>query len=549
MVGSLNLVDMDSDAEDAEVVQEPEKAPAQLLREKITQKRWDLRQRILSDINLDESLIGADDDVFEEELYCPWRVQESNAFQVYIEKGREESHEVKLKRTKIPPKKLLEMIGRWVLTLTSSHTHHKSTHHESLSSLVAKERLKSAKGNKATAEVSIYSLIDSTERLSHLPRVSLFSKVCGLASGFELYQGGAKVLVHLIKQCFGSQSTSAERLEDEGNCWLSGDVADSVVNVFFDTNPYWRISKWDDACSFYGVDPPFSDPGLRLGVAAELASLMTTVGEIDAKDRRRLPSDIRGAGITQVVIDADRLMDKMYTHWVVERSRVARELEAAELHRIKLERRMQQDRMQELKAAQDRPFTESEQHYLKKGVLRHGVGSWEQILKDERYVLVYRTKERLEAEWQRIALRRKQREKKRWNWRRWPWNPEWEWGGLKVSEAGLQGASGGFDLWAAIEGQGHVVSDDEEEEELVDSDSTFFSDSEADLEDEEDDALPETEIDEVREGGGQGEEGLGRTFVTQGESNPKKTKGMRPSASAPEIGGSAKPSPYLVKMT
>ena len=38
MVGSLNLVDMDSDAEDAEVVQEPEKAPAQLLREKITQK-------------------------------------------------------------------------------------------------------------------------------------------------------------------------------------------------------------------------------------------------------------------------------------------------------------------------------------------------------------------------------------------------------------------------------------------------------------------------------------------------------------------------------
>ena len=44
-----------------------------------------------------------------------------------------------------------DMIARWMLTLVSVHTHHKTTN-ESLASIVYKERLKASKGLKSTAD-------------------------------------------------------------------------------------------------------------------------------------------------------------------------------------------------------------------------------------------------------------------------------------------------------------------------------------------------------------------------------------------------------------
>ena len=45
--------------------------------------------------------------------------------------GKKKSHEAKLKRNKIPPKKMNDMIARWMLSLVSIHTHHKNTNESS----------------------------------------------------------------------------------------------------------------------------------------------------------------------------------------------------------------------------------------------------------------------------------------------------------------------------------------------------------------------------------------------------------------------------------
>ena len=480
------------------------------------------------------------DQMVVEERPCCWREDETSVLYPYLEKAREETSETKLKRTKISPKKLNDMIARWILTLVSNHTHHKFTN-EPLPSIVYKERLKTAKGVKAATETQILTLIDSLIRLKSFPRVALFAKVCGIFpdEGYPLYSSGAKVLVYLIKHCFGMQTSSLERLEEEGTCWLSADAADSCLQNFYESNSHWTLEKWFSSCDEYGVHRPWTDTKLRLQLAADLASIMTTVGEIDAKDRRRLPGDIRGAGLTQVIIDADRLMDTMYSAWVKERSRVYQELESAEQHRIKVLRRMQQEQQLDVRKAQDRPFTEAEKHYLKKGVVRHGL-SFDKILSDERYVLVHRTEKRLAEEWGKISRRRKARETKRWNWRRWPWNSEWEWGGLKVGDESVGGEEE-FDIWGALESQGCFQSDDDDD--VVASDSTYFSDSSDDGDMDENSLDDEEKICGAKSND---------TFITSSEMdasilgnlNNKKAQqreiSLAPSASAPAIGEGSK---------
>ena len=87
-------------------------------------------------------------------------------------------------------------------------------------------------------------------------------------------------------------NASAERMEEDGSVWLSADVTDTCVQVCL-IKIYWNLEKWHDSCYKYNVNLPWSDGNIRLDLAANLASIMTTVGDIDAKDRRRLPSDIR----------------------------------------------------------------------------------------------------------------------------------------------------------------------------------------------------------------------------------------------------------------
>ena len=99
----------------------------------------------LTDLNINEieSLQGgpsSDGNVRFHTPDCPWRENMVSPIRQYLDR-EEESHEAKLKRNKIPPKKINDMIARWILTLVSIHTHHKNTN-ESLAHVVYKERVK-----------------------------------------------------------------------------------------------------------------------------------------------------------------------------------------------------------------------------------------------------------------------------------------------------------------------------------------------------------------------------------------------------------------------
>lgn len=540
------------------------------------QRRDDRRLEILKQLNINgiESLQGGPSshgNVCFHAPDCPWRENMISPIQQYLDR-EEESHEAKLKRNKIPPKKINDMIARWILTLVSIHTHHKNTN-ESLAHVVYKERVKASKGLKSIADNYIMSLLDTVVRLSHLPRVCVFGKVAGLypEDGYPFYPESAKILVYLVKLCFGMQTASAERMEENGSVWLSAEVADTCVQSMFDQNPYWNLEKWHNSCTKYNVNLPWSNVNIRSDLAANLASIMTTVGDIDAKDRRRLPSDIRGAGVTQIIIDADRLMDVMFSAFVSERCRVERELEEAEIHRLKVQRRIEQTYQQQLRNVQLRPFVALERHYLKKGVKRFGVGSWKRILNDKRYVLVHRTEEILEQEWRKIAARRDKREKRRWDWRRWPWNPEWEWGGLIVSQddSASDATNADIDLWSLIEGQGYYESEDDVDEDEFDSDSTHYTDSSEGECFEEDDNIMENvpqiidntnmyhdqekyqKVDSTSENMEMNKEDGDSFFVTSGggKKNGRRKRnigGMMQSSSAPALGAKMKKSPYVV---
>ena len=108
------------------------------------QRRDDMRNEILGTLNVNQNEnLGAGQVSFEVPD-CPWRANVISPLQQYVDR-EEESHEAKLKRNKIPPKKINEMCARWILTLVSIHTHHKNTN-ESLASVVYKERVKASKG-------------------------------------------------------------------------------------------------------------------------------------------------------------------------------------------------------------------------------------------------------------------------------------------------------------------------------------------------------------------------------------------------------------------
>ena len=206
------------------------------------------------------------------------------------------------------------------------------------------------------------------------------------------------------------------------------------------------------------------------------------------------------------------------------------------------------------------------------GVKRFGVGSWKRILNDKRYVLVHRTEEILEQEWRKIAARREKREQRRWDWRRWPWNPEWEWGGLIVSQddSTSDATNADIDLWALIEGQGYYESEDDVDEDEFDSDSTHYTDSSEGEYFEEDDNMMEDvpqitfadnanmnhrqekyqKLESTLEHVEMNQEDGDNFFVTSGGGKKSRRKrnngGMIQSSSAPVLGAKMKKSPYVV---
>ena len=215
-------------------------------------------------------------------------------------------------------------------------------------------------------------------------------------------------------------------------CWISSDVAEGVLRNLFNGEPNWNLEHWKGTCKNYCVPPMWHDPLDRRDLNQQIAASTTLVGEIEPKDRRSLPADLKNSGFNTRITDLDQFLVATLVSWLELRRRTIEALEAVEHRRVAKERMELEARREALRVAQDRPFEREEVRYLKLGVKRHGVGEWESILRDQRLVFVHRTANRLSHEWAVVAHRRHRREQRRWDWRRWPWNPEWEWGALKV---------------------------------------------------------------------------------------------------------------------
>ena len=56
--------------------------------------------------------------------------------------------------------------------------------------------------------------------------------------------------------------------------------SDSCVQNMFEQNPYWNLEKWHESCYKYNVNLPWSDHVKRSELAADLARIITTVGDL-----------------------------------------------------------------------------------------------------------------------------------------------------------------------------------------------------------------------------------------------------------------------------
>ena len=367
-----------------------------------------------------------------------------------------------------------------------------------LTDIVLRDRLKASKGNEEMVNSYLDILVRSVVHFKSSPRIYLFGLLCGLfpEQGWGFAPNAGSVLVSALRQAVrDSPSFEVSALSKAQTVWVSGDVGESILRHLYADDRGWSLRHWTSACRNARVATMWESELDRRELANAVQATHSNVGEIEPKDRRALPPELKNAGFNAVVCDLDKFLVAIMSAWLDLRRRISEDLETVERERVAKERIDLEQRRQELRSAQDRLFTREEVRYLKLGVRRHGTGRWLRVLNDPRLVFVHRTPARLEHEWAIIADRRERREQRRWDWRRWPWNPEWEWGALKVvakpkqEEGGEQEATAAkqelfredWDVWDDMD-----VTDDEEDAELVNSSS--------------DDTA--TDSDEEEEGGG-----------------------------------------------
>ena len=89
---------------------------------------------------------------------------------------------------------------------------------------------------------------------------------------------------------------------------------------------------------------------------------------------------------------------------------------------------------------------------IKRGVARYGDA--EKMEQDDRvfavlsgskrYDFLHRLPKDIKSEWEWMFIESKRKERRKWNWKRWPWDSEFNWGGLLV----IPGEVGVFALTA-----------------------------------------------------------------------------------------------------
>jgi hypothetical protein len=367
------------------------------------------------------------------------------------------------RRSFIPVAKLTGLVGYWLgLYYTQTRAFQKavaskvgpgsgSGSAESMAApllpdVVIRDRLKASKGKHDVVETYLDILVRSIVQFKYVPRIYLFGLLCGLypEEGYGGYApSSGLVFVAAIRQVMrDSPSFDLGSLTKATTIWIAGIVAESVIRVLFADDHWWTMKLWGPDCKHARIKPMWSDEAARRSLTEDMKETMSQVGNIEPKDRRALPPELKTAGFNARVCDLDKYLCALLTTWLEQRRGVMERLDVVEMRRLEKESSDLEMKRIALHEAQDRPFSKEEVRYLKLGVKRHGIGYWADMLRDNRLIFVHRTVDRLEHEWHIITHRRERREQRRWDWRRWPWNPEWEWGALQVVPASMMGNQG-----------------------------------------------------------------------------------------------------------
>ena len=412
------------------------------------------------------------------------------------------------RRSFIPVTKLSGLVGYWLgLYYAQTRTFQKSTASklgsgsgsaESMAApllpdVVIRDRMKASKGNGKVVEQYLDILVRSIVQFKYVPRVYLFGLLCGLypEDGWSYASSAGLVFVSALRQILrDAPSFDVGAISKANTVWVADMVAESCVRVLFADDTWWSMKPWMDDCKNARVQSMWYAEESRRTLNADVHATFSLVGNIEPKDRRALPPELKNAGFNASVSDLDKLLCVLLTTWIEQRRITMEQLDAVESRRLEKESQELEMKRAALRQAQERPFSKLEVRHLKLGVRRHGVGQWIDMLRDSRLSFVHRTPGRLEHEWNIIVHRRERREQRRWDWRRWPWNPEWEWGALQVVPKNMQEEKEVGDndeeegqyredwgVWDDMD-----ITDDENDQELVrsSSDNTATDDSDED---------------------------------------------------------------------
>ena len=96
-----------------------------------------------------------------------------------------------------------------------------------------------------------------------------------------------------------------------------------------------------------------------------------------------------------------------------------------------------------LTEAQQRPWSPTELENIMRGVARYGNAEvmeqddrvYAALSTGRRFEFLHRRPEDIQSEWEWMFKEAKRKERRKWNWKRWPWDSEFNWGGLLVLPA------------------------------------------------------------------------------------------------------------------
>lgn len=298
---------------------------------------------------------------------------------------------------------------------------------------------------RGKADWELCQLFEAVHRFSaNSKRIRLFGRVCGILREKDdpsPYNAKAdSVLFAVIKRWVSmlkSKLSVAEFFdldEKDGKAWMVSKKLEKGCDELFSTCPAWTFDHLLSSLKEYKVKRPWMKRREELRLKLEgLRRSTKTMGF--------LSGELRGASrITNV----DSALYEIMRIWFEEAKDLFLSLNVAQKLKVDAEQREFDRKYAILEDARTRPWSPTETKNIRKGITLYGdIQSgkqdpkiWEAIIRNKSFGFLHRRPRDMERHWLWILAEDQRKEKRKWNWRRWPWDPAWDWGALLVISDG-----------------------------------------------------------------------------------------------------------------